>query len=154
MGSSGKVIHKSEQQKKGNVGERVNREMCIKQFNTSFVAATAICIWKSHREHCKLVVVHLHCDEHSDAVCISCPSVQSPNPPNTKYVVFYTTYIFFKKRKEKKTCFTCLFKFCMASPGLPCPRPCPGRLLLARGSFRLGEGKNGDGGVSSDRTPS
>lgn len=52
-------------------------------------------------------------------------------------------------------CVTCLlFKFCMASPGLPCPRPCPGRLLLARGSFRLGEGRNGDGGVSSDRTPS
>lgn len=42
----------------------------------------------------------------------------------------------------------------MASPGLPCPRPCPGRLLLARGSFRLGEGRNGDGGASSDRTPS
>lgn len=53
-------------------------------------------------------------------------------------------------------CVTCclLFKFCMASPGLPCPRPCPGRLLLARGSFRLGEGRNGDGEVSSDRTPS
>lgn len=53
-------------------------------------------------------------------------------------------------------CVTCclLFKFCMASPGLPCPRLCPGRLLLARGSFRLGEGRNGDGGQSSDRTPS
>lgn len=53
-------------------------------------------------------------------------------------------------------CVTCclLFKFCMASPGLPCPRPCPERLLLARGSFRLGEGRNGDGGQLSDRTPS
>lgn len=149
MGSSGKVIHKSEQQKKGDVGKHVNREMCIKQFNTSFVAATAICIWKSHREHCKLVVVH------SDTVCISCPRVQSPPPPY--YICSILYYIYFKekeKEKEKKTCFTCLFKFCMASPGLPCPRPCPGRLLLARGSFRLGEGKNGDGGVSSDRTPS
>lgn len=57
---------------------------------------------------------------------------------------------------QEAECVTCclLFKFCMASPGLPCPRPCPVRLLLARGSFRLGEGRNGDGEASSDKTPS
>lgn len=59
-------------------------------------------------------------------------------------------------QQQGAECATCclLFKFCMASPGLPCPRPCPVRLLLARGSFRPGEGRNGDGEASSDRTPS
>lgn len=76
------------------------------------------------------------------------------------FLLFFPTEVNFSDIVYCKTvcvrCVTCclLFKFCMASPGLPCPRPCPGRLLLARGSFRLGEGRNGDGEVSSDRTPS
>lgn len=98
MGSSGKVIHKSEQQKKGDVRERVNREMCVKQFNTSFVAATAICILKSHREHCKLVVVFITVQMHNVKLCLyqlsKCTKPQTPPAPTT-YVVCYTTYIFF-----------------------------------------------------------
>jgi hypothetical protein len=43
----------------------------------------------------------------------------------------------------------------MAIPaGPPCPRPWPGRPLLDPGSFRAGEGRNGEGGASSDRPPS
>lgn len=140
MGSSGKVIHKSEQQKKGDVGKHVNREMCIKQFNTSFVAATAICIWKSHREHCKLVVVH------SDTVCISCPRVQSPPPPHTTYVVFYTTYIFKKKKKKRKPALPVCSSFAWPAPGCPVPDPAQEGYYWPGGASGWGKAKTVMGG--------
>lgn len=130
MGSSGKVIHKSEQQKKGDVGKHVNREMCIKQFNTSFVAATAICIWKSHREHCKLVVVH------SDTVCISCPRVQSP-PPHATYVVFYTTYIL-KKRKRKENLLYLSVQVLHGQPRVALSQTLPRKATIGQGELQAG----------------
>lgn len=51
---------------------------------------------------------------------------------------------------------TCLeeFKFCMPSPEAIPPRVWLGSALFERGSFRLGEGKNGEVVGSSTRPPS
>lgn len=131
MGSSGKVIHKSEQQKKGDVGKHVNREMCIKQFNTSFVAATAICIWKSHREHCKLVVVH------SDTVCISCPRVQSPPPPYYICSILYYIY-FLKKRKRKENLLYLSVQVLHGQPRVALSQTLPRKATIGQGELQAG----------------
>lgn len=135
MGSSGKVIHKSEQQKKGDVGKHVNREMCIKRFNTSFVAATAICIWKSHRA--------LQISGCAQWYCLYQLSKGTKPPQYYICSILYYIYIY---RKKRKPALPVCSSFAWPAPGCPVPDPAQEGYYWPGGASGWGKAKTVMGG--------